>query len=56
MTGQDLDEWEQRLRDAVAETVRKRARRRQQRQDLNAARAIGLQHRHHAKTNRKDRP
>ncbi|MEV4212927.1 hypothetical protein [Micromonospora sp. NPDC049662] len=56
MTEQERAEWEQRLRDAVSETVRRRTRRRQQRQDLNTARTIGLQRRHQAKTNRKDRP
>lgn len=56
MTDEERAEWEERLRTAVAETLRKRAQRRQQRQDLNAARTIGLQHRHHAKTHRKDQP
>lgn len=56
MTEQELDEWEQRLRAAVAETLRKRATRRQQRQDLNEARTVGLQHRHHTKTHREDQP
>ena len=56
VTEQEQAEWQQLLQAAVAETLRRRAQRRQQRQDLNAARTIGLQHRHHAKTNRKDQP
>lgn len=56
MTEQERAEWQQRLQAAVAETLRRRAQRRQQRQDLNAARAAGLRQRHHQKLHREDQP
>ena len=49
MTEQEQVEWEDRLRQAVAETLRKRQERRRQREQLQAARTIGLERRHQAK-------
>jgi hypothetical protein len=47
------DEWEERLREAVAETLRKRARRKAERQELAQRRQHGLASRHNAKLARK---
>lgn len=46
------DEWQERLRDAVAETLRKRARRRADRQAFAERRNHGLAARHAAKLRR----
>ena len=54
MTQQERDEWEQRLRAAVAETLRRREARKQLRAQAAIARAHGLKARHQAKLNRKD--
>lgn len=54
MTEQEHAEWQERLRAAVADTIRRRAARRQQHQDFAAARAYGLQQRHARKLNPKD--
>ncbi|MEU6208197.1 hypothetical protein ABZ814_32010 [Micromonospora musae] len=51
MTEQERAEWEQRLAAAVAETVRRRQARRQLRQQLDEARAHGLQQRHRQRLN-----
>jgi len=57
MTEEELQEWQERLRAAVAETLRKRAARAAYRAERATARAYGLQARHHAKLNRpKDKP
>ncbi|MEW2444687.1 hypothetical protein [Micromonospora marina] len=49
MTEQERAEWEQRLRAAVDETLRRRATRRQLREQHQAARNHGLRHRHAAR-------
>lgn len=46
MTEQEQAEWQQRLAAAVADTIRRRQARRQLRQQLDTARAHGLQQRH----------
>jgi imidazolonepropionase-like amidohydrolase len=51
MTPTEEAEWQQRLQAAVAETVRRREARRQQREQLNAARTHGLQQRHRQRLN-----
>lgn len=49
MTEQERAEWQQRLEAAVAETLRQRQARRQLREQHQAARDIGLRHRHAAR-------
>ncbi|MFD4206255.1 hypothetical protein ACFWRG_09715 [Micromonospora tulbaghiae] len=49
MTEEERAEWEQRLRSAVDETLRRRAARRQLREQHQAARNHGLRHRHAAR-------
>lgn len=46
MTEQEAAEWQARLNTAVAETVRRRAERRLLREEHQAARNVGLRHRH----------
>ncbi|MDZ5441755.1 hypothetical protein U2F26_03285 [Micromonospora sp. 4G57] len=54
MTEQERVEWEQRLRAAVVETIRRRQARRRQRQELDDARNHGLRQRHATKLNRRN--
>ncbi|WKU03858.1 hypothetical protein [Micromonospora sp. HUAS LYJ1] len=53
MTEQEAAEWQERLQAATAAAVRRREDRRKLRAQLDAARAIGLQRRHHQKLHRK---
>lgn len=50
------DEWQERLRDAVAETLRRRAAKAALRAERATARAYGLRARHAAKLARNRRP
>ncbi|XTZ16405.1 hypothetical protein ACQSSU_03105 [Micromonospora echinospora] len=52
MTEQERAEWEERLSAAVAETIRRRQKRRAERDHLAQARAHGLRQRHASKTTR----
>jgi hypothetical protein len=55
---QDIPEidWEARLRAAVEETLRKRARRNAERAEFKRRRNHGLKARHQQKLNRKEQP
>lgn len=53
MTGKEQAQWEARLRAAVAETIRRRQARREERAHLADARKVGLTKRHATKTNRR---
>lgn len=52
MTEQERDEWAERLRRAVEQTIQRRQARRDARAQLDAARQAGLRRRHAAKLNR----